>query len=213
MRDNKGRFIKGVRSSPKTEFKQGEHWRGRKPFWEKKWLETEYVENKRSAGDIAREWGVEAAAIFYWLKKFNIPRRDRFEARRLSSDVRDVKGEKNGMFGRKGPLSPVWRGGVTPERQSFSASPDWKSVSRAVRKRDMGRCQLCGKLPCKRLGYVFHVHHRVQFDVKDLRLNIDNLVLLCSPCHRWVHSRSNIHRLFLGSFQMSLEGGIDGTVL
>jgi 5-methylcytosine-specific restriction endonuclease McrA len=30
-----------------------------------------------------------------------------------------------------------------------------------------------------------------------LRAEPDNLVLLCEACHRWVHSRANIGRVFL----------------
>ena len=41
VRDNKGRFVKGVRSSPNTEFKKGQHWREPKPYWEKEWLYNE----------------------------------------------------------------------------------------------------------------------------------------------------------------------------
>lgn len=38
-----------------------------------------------------------------------------------------------------------------------------------------------------------------------LRLNLDNLVLLCAPCHYWVHSKANKRKEFLGSFQSTIE--------
>ena len=39
-----------------------------------------------------------------------------------------------------------------------------------------------------------HVHHIVTFANKKLRADIDNLVLLCAKCHRFVHSKKNNNR-------------------
>ena len=36
---------KGERRGESTEFKKGQHWRPHKPYWEKDWLEKEYIIN------------------------------------------------------------------------------------------------------------------------------------------------------------------------
>lgn len=194
----------------KGQFQKGEHWRPHQVFREKDWLIQEYVGKGRSTGEIAAQFGVKDAAILFWLRKHDIPRRSVSEARQLKHW--GLSGEVNGMFGKTGEASPVWKGGLTPERQALQHSPDWKEVSKAVWKRDRAKCQRCGK-QCKPNDRAFHVHHRITFEVSEVRLNVDNLVLLCPGCHRWVHGRKNTHRLFLGSFQASLEGGQGGAVL
>lgn len=95
---------------------------------------------------------------------------------------------------RTGPAHPSWKGGLTPERQAFYSTPEWKAVARAVWIRDQNICQRCGHKP-PRHGPKHnrgHVHHVVSFQVRELRLDLGNLVLLCADCHRWVHSRSNV---------------------
>lgn len=43
----------------------------------------------------------------------------------------------------------------------------------------------------------FHIHHIVSFKNKELRTNINNLVLLCDECHHWVHSNNNVAHEFI----------------
>ena len=181
-------------------FKKGEHWRAPKPFWEKEWLLDAYVTQGQSAADIARGQRCGEANILYWLQKHGIPRRTVSEARQRKRW--SVAGEQNGMYGRTGPESPNWKGGVTPERQAFYASREWGAALRFVWKRDSHLCQRCHKKP-KRRGS-FHIHHRISFRVTALRANYDNLTLLCRACHHWVHSRKNLRKEFLGAFQASL---------
>ena len=120
---NDGRFKKGEHRSPQTEFKKGEHWRPRKPYWNREWLNAEYTEKKRSAANIANEFGITEAAIFFWLRKHNIPRRDMGSIR--SEKYWSLSGKKNGMYGKTGKENPNWLGGVTPDRQAFYSSIEW----------------------------------------------------------------------------------------
>ena len=89
---------------------------------------------------------------------------------------------------------PNWKGGVTSERFCFYAMGDWKNMAKFVRKRDKYICQNCDG---EENGIPFHVHHMVSFATKELRLNPDNLVLVCKKCHNWIHSKKNISREFL----------------
>lgn len=193
MRDNKGRFIKGVHYSPSTEFRKGEHWRKPQIFRDNNYLYHHYIELNESSKDIANENNCSVQAIIYWLNKHNIARRD-------TSQVRKIKhwgasGINNPMYGRKGPLNPCWKGGATPERQDFYVTDEWKEAVKIVWQRDRGMCQKCwlkGNGKNK-----FHIHHIVSFACKRLRCVPDNLVLLCVKCHRFVHSKRNINKDFI----------------
>lgn len=197
MRNNKGQFVKGQRSSPSTEFKPGEHWRKPQAFREKDYLLEEYTKKGRSTGEIAAEFGVTNAAILFWLRKHGIPRRTVSEARELKHW--GLKGEQNGMYGRTGEDNPRWRGGCTPERQAFYASREWAAACSAVWARDNATCQRCGIHHSKAVQ--FHIHHIVSFSVVELRAEVSNLILLCETCHDWVHSKKNTQQDFIKEVQ------------
>lgn len=189
MRNDKGQFTKGYRFSPETEFKKGQHWRPQKPYWNREWLRHEYEDKFRSANEIAKQFGITEAGILYWLRKHNIPRREMLNIRAKKHWV--LSGEQNGMYGRTGDKSPNWKNGCTPDRQSFYISKEWKKACSAVYKRDKAQCQKCGSKDN------LHVHHIVTFANKELRADIDNLILLCAKCHRFVHSKKNVDSEFV----------------
>ncbi len=193
MPDNKGRIQKGERLSKVTEFKKGEHWREPKPYWNREWLYREYVEKQRSSGDIATEFGVRDANILYFLKKFDIERRDVSEARAIK--YWGVTGEDNPMYGRSAETNPNWRGGVSPERQTLYSSQEWSDAVKVVWKRDKATCQRCG-VKSKDTDEM-HIHHIVSFAVTHLRVEPSNLMLVCKTCHNWIHSKKNVNHEFL----------------
>lgn len=182
-------------------FLKGEHWREHQPFREKDWLVREYVDGRRSTGDIAKQFGVRDTAIQFWMKKHGIKGRS-------ISEARSVKkwgsfGEKNPMYGKRGPEVPAWRGGHTPERQAFHGSKEWAEVSSLVWRRDRGTCRKCSQ-KANDSEYRFDVHHVEPFANVALRAVESNLVLLCRKCHRWVHSKKNVGKLFLPASPPSL---------
>lgn len=189
---NDGRFKKGERRSIATEFKKGQHWRPAQSFREKEWLEEHYVHRQKSCKDIAEEFGVTDAAIVFWLRKHDIPRRSVSEARAIKKW--GSTGTANPMFGKRGAASPNWMGGATAERQAFYSSREWKRACSKVWKRDKAQCQRCS---VKGADRKLHVHHIVSFAVKALRAEPSNLTLLCDKCHRWVHSKANTEKLFI----------------
>jgi len=183
MRNNKGQF------------KKGSHWRKRKPWWDKEWLYDQYITCGRSAKEIANGGGVTENAIFYWLHKHKIKRRNISEARAIK--YWGSKGTDNPMWNRRGELNPRWLGGVTPERQAFYTSEEWRKACSAVWKRDGAICQRCGLYREDALDMPFHIHHIQSFANKDLRADVSNLVLLCETCHWFIHSRENVDRDYL----------------
>lgn len=96
--------------------------------------------------------------------------------------------------------NPNWKGGATPERQEFYRSSEWKAAVRFVWARDNACCRNCGLdwRGCDRKVIpAFHIHHVFSFQIRETRANPDLLVLLCRPCHLWVHSNANATRAWL----------------
>jgi hypothetical protein len=107
-------------------------------------------------------------------------------------------GDVNHFYGMSGAKSPTWKGGVTPERQSFYTTDEWKETVKTIWQRDNATCQECGKRKDEFRSIQFDIHHIVSFaDNKELRAEPSNLVLLCRPCHLWVHSNENTDKKFI----------------
>jgi thymidylate synthase (FAD) len=191
---NDTRIKKGQRLSPATEFKPGQHWRPRKPHWDREWLVREYVEKGRSSGEMATEIGITETALIYWMRKHSIPRRSISEARALKHW--GVSGEANPMFGRIGALNPNYVDGSSPERQRGYVQAIGRAFLRAVYLRDGYRCVKCGAANTKPKS--LHAHHIAPWAGNPtLRFDLDNAVTLCRACHSWVHSRVNKEGEFL----------------
>lgn len=186
-----------------------------------------YVVEGLGCPDIARGYGRDGKTVFWWLRQAGIPTRPRGSdqrqhfkpghksnlGRKWSSEViakirdatiRDgrVPYLRNGQHWLKGQPASAngrWLGGVTPERQAFYRSPEWKAACVEVWRRADARCERCAKdhRLIDRTEENFHVHHIVSFAVRELRAVPTNLALLCQDCHRFVHSNANAARGFL----------------
>lgn len=156
-------------------FKKGQHWRKPQPWWNKLWMESQYIGLGKSASQIAEEYNVTENAIYFWIKKHAIPTRSMVQVR--TAKHWGLKGERNPMFGKRGILNPNWKGGLTPYRQRVYARSEWKALLRDIRKRDKC-CRLCGST-----GKLV-VHHIEPFSSAPLLvLDIGNVIRLCEPCH------------------------------
>lgn len=194
----------------------------------KEWLHQKYTVEGLGAYEIGELVDRDPKTIYYWLLKHGIPTRPRgHDARQhfkkgsqtrkgirhtpetiekvRQATIRDgrVPYLRNGQHWLKGmprEANPSWKGGITPERQAFYRSDEWKSAFATVWTRDDGKCKRCGldSKDFERPGRKFHVHHIVKIENKELRADPSNLVLLCSKCHRFVHGKQNVSREFLG---------------
>ncbi len=199
----------------------------------KEWLIQKYVVERIDCTAIALIVGRDSKSVWSWLKYFGIETRKRgfasestwrkkgepsaFKGKRHSESTKQKIREiaiaqgrvpydpKIGSYmkGRRGALTTNWKGGVTPERQAFYSSPEWKSAVKSVWKRDLATCQRCLKKNSGKQRYAFDIHHIVSFSARELRAELSNLVLLCERCHYWVHSSENINREFIGDFHVS----------
>ena len=173
---------------------KGGHWREPKPHWQREWLYYHYAILKKSALEIAEQMNCRDTNIYYWLHKHGIHVRSMSEARAVKHW--GLTGTDNPMWNKKGEAHPNWLGGITPERQVFYASHKWKKVCQQVYKRDEAKCQRCG-LKRETIDMPFHIHHITSFQNKELRVDPNNLVVLCEVCHHFVHSKHNVTGIFL----------------
>jgi 5-methylcytosine-specific restriction endonuclease McrA len=195
----------------------------------KEWLYRKYVVEGLDCTQIAGMVDRDPKSVWNWLKDLGIPRRPRgtnstnwikpgspgtFLGRKHSpesiqkmKDVAIAQGRvpyhpEVGPYlkGKRGAETTNWKGGVTPERQAFYATPEWKQAVKDVWQRDDAKCVRCGldHRTVDRSVVKFDIHHIVSFSVKELRCELSNLVLLCEECHYFVHSRENVNREFLG---------------
>lgn len=186
-----------------------------------------YTDLRWGCPDIGWLYQRDATTVHYWLRGAGIPTRHRgtdarqhfprghqlrlgakhtpetIEKVRAASLARGavpyLRDGKHWLAGAAPENNPNWAGGATPERQEFYRSPEWKAASRAVWVRANACCERCGLdyRTVDREAEAFHVHHIVPFAVRELRAAVDNLVLLCRPCHLFVHSKANARREFL----------------
>ena len=193
----------------------------------KEWLHDHYIVKGMDTYQIGRLVKRDPKSVWNWLKDLGIPTRPRggptskssfkkgapnlFQGRHHTPETRarmSAVAKATGrvpydpavgsyMKGRKGADTPGWKGGITADRQSVYSSLAWKIAVSAVWKRDDAKCQKCGKKKNEHRDTPFDVHHIQSFGIKNLRCETSNLVLLCEPCHYWIHSKKNKKNLFI----------------
>lgn len=191
------------------------------------WLYEQYVTKGLDCTQIAHMVGRDPKSVWSWLKGFEIPTRKRGHAGARTQFKKGEKSRFAGckhtdeykqrmsdyaksigrvpydpavgsyMKGRRGADCPSWKGGITPERQAFYMTEEWKKAARAVKKRDKLMCQRCGMVKIPGDGKRFDIHHIVPFECVELRAEVSNLVYLCERCHYWVHSPDNVNKDFV----------------
>lgn len=114
------------------------------------------------------------------------------------------KGNEPYWRGVTGEKHPSFKGGLTPERQAVYSSQEWVDAVKTVWARDNATCQCCGRHhnTTESRG-TFHIHHITSFQVKELRTEPNNLILLCKECHKFVHSKRNTTKQFIKEYHAS----------
>lgn len=192
----------------------------------KEWLIHQYYGLNRNCNEIAKIVGRDPKSVWSWMSGYGLKLRPRGaesspgtfqeghklgvgrihtddtkkkirEARLRDGHVPYLKNGKHWLKGLKGSITPMWKGGITPERQAVYSSPEWASCVKYVWKRDNATCQKCSTHQSKIRKEKFHIHHIQSFMIKETRCDVSNLVLLCPKCHRFVHSKKNKLKLFI----------------
>ena len=113
-------------------------------------------------------------------------------------------GKNNSMYGRSGPRSPRWRGGLTPLNFQIRNSLQNRQWAQKIKERDHYACQECGRTRSK--NTVLTAHHLKTFSaiIRDKRIknfqqaatckelwDIANGLTLCQSCHEKTPSYLN----------------------
>lgn len=197
--------------------------RTQKPVTEE-WLRDAYLTQGLDCTQISKIVGRDSKSVWNWLRGFGIETRkrgttgnhvysigvpralseigrkslsDHARAARLNDGRRPYLKDGKHWLHHEGAVHPGWKGGVTPDRQAIYSSQEWKDVVKAVWKRDGYACVRC-KSDLRHKRGKCAIHHIESFAVSEaLRTTTSNLVLLCKPCHLWVHSRENVNQEFI----------------
>ena len=203
-------------------------WQRRAKPVSREWLHNAYVVEQKDCTQIATIVNRDPKSVWNWLKDFGIPRRKRGtdvrqhfpkghtfrrgttiseahkEAVRLARrrDGR-IPAFINGVHWTKalGRHGSNWKGGITPERQRVHSSDEWRVAVKTVWHRADAKCDRCGldHRTIDRKKTRFHIHHIDSFAIRERRCDPDNLRLVCSPCHKWIHSAANTEGVFIGA--------------
>jgi len=83
-----------------------------------------------------------------------------------------------------GENNPCWRGGISKIGQVFRSSPEYGRWRSKIFRKDNWTCKKCGET-----GIRLIAHHILNFaEHFEIRLNIDNGITFCVPCHKEFHN-------------------------
>ena len=98
--------------------------------------------------------------------------------------------KRHGLGRVFGPNHPNWKGGLSTPNEKIRTSGKYVEWRKEVFLRDSWTCQHCGQV-----GGGLHAHHIMSFSKYPfLRLDINNGITLCVPCHSQVHNRNLIQK-------------------
>lgn len=103
----------------------------------------------------------------------------------------DEKTQKNSDFLSKNSTqySRAVENDKKQTEKDFYSLTAWKSMSYEMRK-NHPVCQLCGKRKSEEVHHIFPFMHQFEDVRKEVFLDKDNLICLCSDCHHQVHAKN-----------------------
>jgi transposase-like protein len=169
-----------------------------KRVWE--WLRDYGIQTRPRGSELAKQWArgdrVHPGGFPHSPETKEKIRQDRLRDGRVPYLTRDGI---HYMRGRRGHDHHGWKGGLTHERSAVATTDEWKAAVKSVWARADAKCELCGKdhRTINRVSHSFDIHHIISFQYRPTRTEVSNLVLLCEPCHYFVHSTRNVDRILI----------------
>lgn len=168
-------------------------------YKDKEWLRQKYVVEKLSRKRIAELECVSPGAIYYWLIKFEIPRRKggvehwddegKEFRRRWNLEHKDYslqRGKKASQetrllmsIRRRGEKNANWKGGLTTLTRGVRRSPEYYQWKKSVLERDNKTCQMCGSKDNVHAHHIIPISQRAEYIY-----DVNNGIALCEKCHR-----------------------------
>jgi hypothetical protein len=129
--------------------------------------------------------GIYKNGIYKKTKPKYKPKLSREDIKLKLSMIAKRDGRGKWMKGRKGSLSPNWRGGKTKDAMLIRSSIEYDLWRNSVFARDNWTCQKTGEKGCKLVA-----HHINNFaDFPELRTSIENGITLSEKSHREFHKK------------------------
>lgn len=169
-----------------------------KQVW--RWLTDYGISTRPRGSDVIRQWKDGERTPRAGTPHTDAAKDKIRQARIREGRVPYLKDGVHYMKGRTGAAHHGWKGGLTPEREALYSTGEWKEAVKAVWRRANAKCERCGKDHRKvdnRTASGFHIHHIIPFEHVAHRSEISNLILLCRPCHHFVHSRKNTGKEYI----------------
>jgi len=166
---------------------------GMEAYRDRGWLKRHYHLLSLEQGEIANIAGVSKHTVRSWIRRHGLQKplgswtkgsRPWNKNRKYRAGWTHDEATKKRLSEQKsGEKNPQWRGGIT--KRAISIRQPLNKVKGEVFKRDDFACRLCGN-NSKRLT----VHHVLPiWAAPQLAYDMDNLVTLCSSCHRSIGNR------------------------
>lgn len=161
-------------------------------YRDKEWLSTAR-ETYSTIQEIADEAGCSPHTIRKWLKQHGLQKAKFFEkghspwnkgkkGYKVNSKPFTEEKLENIRKARSGTSSNFWKGGITSDRDSIST---WTTTNAPkIHQKYDYTCQ-----NCKQRGGKLVAHHIIPvYADKSVSKDLDNLITLCKPCHKYLHA-------------------------
>lgn len=73
--------------------------------------------------------------------------------------------------------------------EKYRSSKDWEEIRKLILERDNHKCRCCASTERQ-----LHIHHSTYEHLYDELNHLDDLITLCSVCHRAIHNKFNFQR-------------------
>ncbi|MEK6880259.1 MAG: HNH endonuclease signature motif containing protein [Nanoarchaeota archaeon] len=156
-------------------------------------LYREYIVNKKSCKQIAKELNIDKSLVWYWLKNHNLIRSISEAKKGIPMPLQARLKLSRYWTGRIAlENNPNWQGGISfePYTPEFN-----KRLKEYIRQKYSYLCQLCFKSQ-NGLRRKLSIHH-IDYNKKNCSEN--NLIPLCDPCHSRTHNNRSYWLEFFDS--------------
>lgn len=106
---------------------------------------------------------------------------------KVITDIKELKGENRAFGGNRLFVDLVPSSCWFRNVRSNIKDSHWRALSKFVRTRASGQCEVCGDTEEPASGKYLDAHERWQYDYKTRTQKLIRIVCLCKPCHLYTH--------------------------